>query len=417
MSHAPVHYPLSVRARASLVAVLVGLAATPAVAQDAGPGAGASWFGDRIRLSGEAAASTSTTDAEREGWFNYVDYETSMVRTVRLSLVAEVALSTRVAVLTEIRTFQFETPEAYALYLRIRPWLAHRFDVHLGRIPPTFGAFPRRLYAADNPLIGLPLGYQYLTSARPDALPASSDELAAWRGRGWSTAYRVGNTAPAAGLPLANALRWDTGVQARWQGSTLTMYGALTQGTLGDPTLDDDNGRPQAAARVVYAPHPLLTIGASAARGAYLRRSLARALPDGARVTDYYQQAIGADVEVSRDQWIVRAEILRNRWHQPTLERLTSRELDATAAFVEGRYKLRPGLYVAARVDRLDFSRISTTRAGPVTWDAPVDRVEVGVGWSPLRHLLLKTVWQRNRREGGRVRASDLGAVQVVAWF
>lgn len=340
-----------------------------------------------------------------------------MVRTVRLSLVGEVTLSSRLALLTEIRTFQFDTPEAYALYVRIRPWLSQRFDLHIGRVPPTFGAFPRRLYAADNPLIGMPLGYQYLTSARPDALPASSDELAAWRGRGWSTTYRVGNTAPAPGLPLANALRWDTGVQARWQGSTVTAYGALTQGSLGDPRLDDDNGRAQVAARVVYAPHPLLTIGASAARGAYLRRDLTRSLPDGARVTDYHQQALGADVELSRDQWIVRAEILRNRWDQPAFGPLTSRDLDATAAFVEGRYRLGPGLYVAARADRLDFSRVRTTRAGLVTWDAPVDRVEAGVGWSPFRHLLLKVVWQRNRREGGRVRASDLGAVQVVAWF
>ena len=35
--------------------------------------------------------------------------------------------------------------------------------------------------------------------------------------------------------------------------------------------------------------------------------------------------------------------------------------------------------------------------------------------WS--EHVLLKGVWQCNRRDGGRVRASDLGAVQVVTWF
>jgi hypothetical protein len=408
---------ISVRARSWFVAVLIGVTGVPAAAQDAGPGAGRSWFGDRIRIAGEAAASTSTSDAEREGWFNYADYETSMVRTVRLSLVGEVTLTSRVALLTEIRTFRFERPEAYALYVRIRPWLSQRFDLHLGRVPPTFGAFPRRLYVADNPLIGLPLGYQYLTSARSDALPSTSDELARWRGRGWSTTYEIGNTTPAAGLPLVNALRWDTGVQARWQGSTLTVFGALTQGSLADPRLDDDNGRPQVAGRVIYAPHPMIAIGASAARGAYLRRQLARSLPDGARITDYEQQALGADVEISRDRWIVRAEVLHNRWEQPAFGAVTSRELVATAAYVEARYRLRPGLYVAARGDRLDFSRISTGEARLVTWDAPVDRVEVGVGWSPFRHLLVKTVWQRNRRDGGRVRASDLGAVQVVTWF
>ena len=52
-------------------------------------------------------------------------------------------------------------------------------------MPPTFGAFARRTYATDNPLIGYPLAYQYLTSLRPDALPANADELLRMRGRGW----------------------------------------------------------------------------------------------------------------------------------------------------------------------------------------------------------------------------------------
>ena len=412
------HYALSVRFRPWLVALLIVAGGVSAGAQEAvGPGPGTSWFGDRVRISGEAAASMSTTEAEAEGWFNYSDYETSTVRAVRLSLVGEVTLSSRIAVLTEIRTFQFERPEAYALYVRLRPWLRHAFDLHVGRIPPTFGAFPRRLYVTDNPLIGLPLGYQYLTSARSDAVPASADELARWRGRGWLTTYAIGNTTPTAGLPLANALRWDTGVQARWQGRQVTLYGALTQGSLSDPRLEDDNGRPQVAGRIVYTPHPVVTVGASAARGAYLRDSLTPSLPGEARVGDYHQQALGADVEVSRDQWIVRAEVFHNEWQQPAFGATASRDLAATASYVEGRYKLWPGFYVAGRADRLDFPRLSTTDRGVVTWDAPVRRVELGVGWFPHRQVLVKTVWQRHRRDGGRVRASDLGAVQVVTWF
>ena len=55
-----------------------------------------------------------------------------------------------------------EAPQAvrpYALYLRIRPWLNRDFDIQVGRVPPTFGAFARRTYANDNPLIGYPLAY------------------------------------------------------------------------------------------------------------------------------------------------------------------------------------------------------------------------------------------------------------------
>ena len=51
------------------------------------------------------------------------------------------------------------------------PGPARRFDIQVGRIPPTFGAFPRRSYESENPLIGYPLAYQYLTSIRADAVP------------------------------------------------------------------------------------------------------------------------------------------------------------------------------------------------------------------------------------------------------
>jgi hypothetical protein len=46
-----------------------------------------------------------------------------------------------------------------------------------------------------------------------------------------------------------------------------------------------------------------------------------------------------------------------------------------------------------------------------------VTRVEVGAGYSPLRHVLLKASWQHNWRDGGRVRENDLVAGQVLLWF
>ena len=67
--------------------------------------------------------------------------------------------------------------------------------MQIGRIPPTFGAFTRRAYSRDNPLIGYPLAYQYLTSLRADAVPASADELLRMRGRGWLTEFSIGNRA------------------------------------------------------------------------------------------------------------------------------------------------------------------------------------------------------------------------------
>ena len=398
--------------------LVVALAcAVPCRAQEAAQPPSGDWFRNHVRVSGEASASMSTLDAEEEGWFNYSDYENSTVRSLRLSLVGEVTLAERLAVITEIRTLQLDVPEAYALYVRIRPWLSHAFDLHAGRIPPTFGAFPRRLYVADNPLVGMPLAYQYLTSNRGDALPATADELAQMRGRGWLTNYTVGDPSEAPGLPVANALRWDAGVQVRWQRDPWTLYGAITQGTIGDPRLSDDNGGPQLAARVVFTPHPVLSLGGSVAAGPYLARALTPELPGPGGLRSHRQEAYGADAEISRDRWIVRGELVWNRWGQPAYEADPKRDLDVMAAMIEARYKLRPGLYAAGRVDRLGFSDLRTESFGVVTWDADVTRLELGGGWTVHRHVLLKAVWQRNRRDGGRVRASDLGAFQVVTWF
>ena len=83
---------------------------------------------------------------------------------------------------------------------------------------------------------------------------------------------------------------------------------------------------------------------------------------------------------------------------------------------MEGRYKIRPGLYAAARLDHLGFSSIAGS-SGRETWDAPVTRVEFGGGFSVQRNLLLKLSVQLNSRDGGRVRRANLGAAQIVFWL
>jgi hypothetical protein len=126
----------------------------------------------------------------------------------------------------------------------------------------------------------------------------------------------------------------------------------------------------------------------------------------------FTQSAWGADIEYSRDYYLIRAETVVSRWLLPTL----SPSLGATATMVEGRYKLRPGLYTSARVDHLGFSEITGT-TGADEWDAPVTRLEVAGGYMIRRNLELKIAVQRNVRDGGRVPRLTLGAVQLGCWF
>ena len=70
--------------------------------------------------------------------------------------------------LAEVRLEHGDQFSAYAMFLRIRPWPERRFDVQVGRIPPTFGAFSKTIYAYNNVVIGQPLAYQYLAVASDD---------------------------------------------------------------------------------------------------------------------------------------------------------------------------------------------------------------------------------------------------------
>jgi hypothetical protein len=365
--------------------------------------------GGRVTVGGEAALSIGPHD---RWFFNYTDYGHSALRLARFDLGAAWRPAPRVEVVGDVRAENFDSVRVLALYLRVRPWARKTFDLQAGRIPPAFGAFARRSYAADSPLVGYPLAYQYLTSLRADALPATTGDLLRMRGRGWLSSFPLGEQGPAAGLPLVSAFRWDTGIQARIGSNPVEVVAAVTTGTLSNPRLQDDNDGKQVSARLAGRPAVGLVLGLSAARGAYLTREvmdLVRTRP-GQRTAR--QTVWGADAEYSRGYWLVRAEGVWSTWDLPDLpDPALGTALRARGLMVEGRYKIRPGFYAAARGDHLDFSDV---RATP--WDAPVWRVEGGVGVSVRRNLLLKGVYQHSRREGT---AASLRAFagQLVAWF
>ncbi len=373
----------------------------------------------RVTLGGTVTAAFACARLEENnscgddtGFFNYTDYEHSTLRMTRVAVNAAVRASRQFSFLAEIRSENGQAPQAYALYARVRPWPERAFDLQIGRVPPTFGAFARRAYASDNLVIGMPLAYQYLTSLRPDALPATVDELLRMRGRGWLSRFTLGDPTAAHGLPLASALRWDTGVQAHAAASWGDASLSVTNGSLGNPLVSDDNAGKQVAGRLALRPTVGLVVGVSATRAPYLTRALVRTIGrdgDGHRFT---QTAWGTDVEYSRGYYLLRAEAVVSRWLLPTL----APRLRATALMLEGRYKLRPGLYASGRVDRLGFNRVAGDTLSD-EWDAPVTRVEVATGYLLRRNLEFKVAVQRNVRDGGRVPRLTIGAAQLGFWF
>ena len=397
--------------RAVIVTACVCVA-TIAGAQDL-PSEPVSLAGGRVTIGTDLSFTATAQDDTDGAWFNYTDYEYNALRMLRLSVNAEVRISDRISVLTDVRSENGHSAEPYALYVRVRPWRDRAFDIQAGRIPPTFGAFPRREYSAGNPLIGYPLAYQYLTSVRADAVPATPEDVLRMRARGWRPSYPIGSNAITPGLPLISALQWDTGVQVHAEARQFSGTFAITNGTMSDPRVRDNNGGKELSGRVQWQPDMSFALGASAARGAYVDDgTLAAASLLESAAGGSAQRAFGFDAEYSRDHWLVRGELIWNQWQVPTL----SEHLVASNMFIESRYKVLPGMYVAGRVDRLGFSTLRSAQQ-PRTWDAPVTRVETGLGYYLRRNLLAKLAYQYNWRDGGLVRRRGLLATQLHFWL
>jgi hypothetical protein len=394
-------------------------------------------FGNgRLTIGGDVSITFSCADsnqpnegacADDAGFFNYTDYEHSALRMLRADVTAAVRATDHISVLAEVRLNCNSSPpcggekaralEPYGFYLRLRPWTARAFDVQIGRIPPTFGGFPRRAYPADNILIGYPLAYQYLTSLRPDALPANTDELLRMRGRGWLSTFSVGDADARAGMPLVSAFRWDTGLQAHGVVGFFDAAVAVTTGTVGHPLVRDNNGGKQIAARVSAHPTAGLVLGGSAAHGPFATRQAAEAAGGGG-AAPWTQAAWGLDAEYSHGYYLVRMETIVSRWQFPTTAGLgADTPLRAYATSIEGRYRFHPRMYAAGRFDWLDFSEVMSSTARRDEWDAPVRRLETGIGVWLQRNLLLKAAFQANRRDTARVSRVNTAAAQAIFWF
>jgi hypothetical protein len=370
-------------------------------------------FEGRVSIGAEVIATIGEED--ETAFFNYTDYEHNTLRMFRVGLSAEWRALERVNLVAEIRSEDLDAVRPYAAYVRVRPWRSVAFDVQAGRIPPTFGSFGRRTYAFDNPLIGYPLAHQYLTSLRPDAIPNTVDDLLFMRGRGWQVTYPAGSPEPAPGLPILSAFRWDTGVQAHWRGKRLDATGAITNGTLSDPQVGDNNSGKQFSGRIAARPVAGLVIGGSASHGEWLDRSVTALVPQSPGT--FVQRALGADFEYSRDYWIVRTEVVWSRWTLPFAATGTYDDVDALAMWIEGRYRITPRIFLAARADTLGFSKIADSSGRLVDWDAEVARFEVDAGYYVQRNLMLRLAVQHNDRDGGRVLKKTFVSGQVAYWF
>ncbi len=402
--------PGSRRAALTLAAGLACAVPTAAAAQaDPVPG-------PRALFGVEASAILGPEDTT--GFFNYTDYEGNALRVARARLFGEWRLASWISLVGELRTEGADGLDASAAFARLRPWPRRALTVQVGRIPPVVGAFNRRAYGRDNALIGLTLAYQYLTSLRPDAIPATVGDLLRMRARGWRPAFPIGSTAVGPGVPRISVTQWSSGVDVHWQGPWLEAAGAWSMGAPGVPSKTDRSGENQWSGRLGLTLPAGLMIGVSGARGRWIDRGVLELVPEDRREAST-QTLVATDAEYGWGPWLFRAEWLRSTFKMPFGEAAPGPQpLSAVSGFLETRVRLHPRWQVALRLDRLTFTNVQDTVSGVATpWEWAVDRVEAAVGFRAARRLDLRVGWQYNWRSGGRVRERGFPAVQALFWY
>jgi hypothetical protein len=402
-----------------LVATLWLATAGPALGQWL-PAEPVTWLGGTLVVSGDASISYSTSD--HGTYYNYGDYESDMMRLVRLGVGAALRLGSRASVLADIRTEGDVDHHEWRVYpislvVSVRPVAGSRLAVAAGIVQPVFGAFTQRRYGADNLLIGYPLAYQYTTAVRADALPATADEVLNNRARGWAPHYTIGASAGVSGLPIVNTSGWSPGLVVSGGTERVSVKVAVTGGGLAAAGSADWGGRWEVTGRAEWRPTPGLVVGLSGAHGAFVSDALSSIVQTAVNHRQPRETAFGMDVEYSWGYWLLRGEtIVSARSYPAFASPYLNDPLTTVAVEGEARYKIRPGLYAAVRVGGLSFGAIRGSAARQ-TWDADLARVETGLGYSFTRNILVKTVYQYNRRDSTRKASLHLVAAQLVVKF
>ncbi len=151
--------------------------------------------------------------------------------------------------------------QLYAAYARFQNLSGPKLNLQLGLIPATIGSFAPRTYSDKNPLVGVPLLYNFHTAIDPRSL-GSSGTLAEL-----SAAKDARNRG---GLPVIYDACWNTGIEIYGSAGNLDYSFGILSGSVSNPTVEQSKDIPQFTSRFVYNFGPGFKFGASVYYGPYL---------------------------------------------------------------------------------------------------------------------------------------------------
>lgn len=342
-------------------------------------------------------------DATSEDVTNLTFRRFSNFNSLRTRLFIDAAPAENVEVFSQI-LIDGSSFQLYGAYARLSRIAGTDFNLQLGLIPGTVGAWGPRTYSDQNPLIGVPLLYNFHTAFNPggpDSIRSVAELLAAR------------DTRSSSGLPLIYDACWNTGVELYRVDGKLTYSIGLLSGSVGKPSTTQKKNTPQVTTHITYAFEPGLVVGYSGFAGPYLAEGDFRdSLPTGTDETDLINAGAGVEVYYASRYFEARSEAFYSFWEHPYLE-----DLSLVSGFVEGKYKFTPGWYLAGRVGLVEPGKLTAANGQRVRWDYPVKRFEGGIGYHPNRMTVIKLVAQINRFDFTDTFDSELYALQFSVAF
>lgn len=270
---------------------------------------------------------------------------------------------------------------AYVVVNKIagRPWLSAR----LGLAPSPVGSFGlRSTYFNTNPLVGVPLLWQYHTNLSKSGTSTAAD-------------LGVASPEPGRGAPILYDACWNVQWELFGEHGRFEYSLAITPGAMSNPGAREIPGF-QVLGRVGVAPLSGLRLGFSAGHGPYLSRPEpddqgVLPYPDDPR--DFDQTVLGLDGEYAAGKLLVHTEWFAASWEAP----LIAERLKALAGYVEARFDFATGWYAAGRFGGMYFGDITIdeTTGTQGAWDDETRRTEVALGYRLSRAVLMKLDWQR----------------------
>ena len=203
----------------------------------------------------------SFSNAEKSP-LNLTYYGENIMKLLRVSLLFNFRASDRVGLYVNITSENLDTPHLYGAFVRLAPLTENRLWIQAGKIPQPFGASPERWYPFANPLIGSPLMYSYVTTLRPDNIPAGPDDLLSQRGNGLAPQFQGGGSSSRfPGVPMIEIFKWAAGGVGFGSVGQFEWLAGTTSGTLSHPGGVDEGDGAQILGRARYLPSPAFNAG------------------------------------------------------------------------------------------------------------------------------------------------------------